>query len=190
MKINILLIISFLSISSLCITAQNLENRLFGFSENNKRYYVNIEGERVTDAIYDNNYSASIEDCDKGWIGVRKKDLCGVVDVKGKVLIPCVYEDMMTIESEGNVTNYLGCKKKGKYGIVDTNNQEIVPFLYDDMSFGIVDNDIIMLKKGRWGALSIKDGKAIIPFVYEKWDIYNSNGNILFLLCDKTLVSR
>lgn len=73
MKINILLIISFLSISSLCITAQNLENRLFGFSENNKRYYVNIEGERVTDAIYDNNYSASIEDCDKGWIGVRKK---------------------------------------------------------------------------------------------------------------------
>ena len=66
MKINILLIISFLSISSLCITAQNIENRLFSFSENNKRYYVNIEGERVTDAIYDNNYSASIENCDKG----------------------------------------------------------------------------------------------------------------------------
>ena len=185
MKINILLIISFLSISSLCITAQNIENRLFSFSENNKRYYVNIEGERVTDAIYDNNYSASIEDCDKGWIGVRKNELCGAIDVKGKVLIPCIYEDMMTIESEWNVINYLGCKKKEKYGIVDTNNQEIVPFLYDDMSFEIVDNDIIMLKKGRWGALSIKDGKAIIPFVYEKWDIYNSNGNILFLLCDK-----
>ena len=139
----------------MCITAQNLENRLFGFSENNKRYYVNIEGERVTDAIYDNNYSASIEDCDKGWIGVRKNDLCGVVDVKGKVLIPCVYEDMMTIESEGNVTNYLGCKKKGKYGIVDTNNQEIIPFLYDDMSFGIVDNDIITLLSRQSGLIAL-----------------------------------
>ena len=53
MKIKTFLCVSFLSIYSLCDFAQNLENRLFGFSENNKRYYVNIEGKRVTDAIYE-----------------------------------------------------------------------------------------------------------------------------------------
>ena len=55
-------------------------------------------------------------------------------------------------------------EKNGKYSTTKISRA----FLYDDMSFSIVDNDIIMLKKGRWGALSIKDGKAIIPFVYEK----------------------
>ena len=186
MKIKTFLCVSFLSIYSLCDFAQNLENRLFGFSENNKRYYVNIEGKRVTDAIYDNDYSASIEDCDKGWIGVKKNGLYGVIDVKGNVLIPCAYEDMETIKCNDDITNYLGCKKNGKYGIINTSNQEIVPFLYDDMRYGIWNNNIVLLSKnGRWGALNIKDRQVIIPFAYEDISVYNKNNNVLFLLCDE-----
>ena len=46
--------------------AQNYENRLFPLSEKGKRCYVNIFGERITESIYDDDWSSILEDNETG----------------------------------------------------------------------------------------------------------------------------
>lgn len=92
--------------------AQNYEQRLYPLSENGKRYYVNIFGERITDAIYDDNWSCIYEDNDIGWIMVRKNDFYGIIDIQGREIIPCIYQEIDPLYINDTISNYLICKKK------------------------------------------------------------------------------
>ena len=147
--------------------AQNYENRLFPLSENGKRYYVDIFGERITESIYDDDWFGGLEDNETGWIVVKKNDMYGIIDIHGREIVSCIYQDLDDIENN-NVGNLFSCEKNGKYGIISIDNKEVVPFVYDNIQPFLLDNNIIMCcKNGKWGAIKAYTWKTVIPFEYD-----------------------
>lgn len=151
--------------------AQNYENRLYPLSENGKRYYVNIFGERITNAIYDDDWYGILENNDIGWIKVKKNDMYGIIDTQGREIVSCLYQNLYAVERNDTISNLLSCQKNNKYGIITIDNKKIVPFIYDDIQPFLLDNDIIMCRKNeKWGAINVYTGKTIIPFEYDEYN--------------------
>lgn len=161
--------------------AQNYENRLFPLSENGKRYYVDIFGERITESIYDDDWSGILEDNETGWIKVKKNDMYGIIDIHGREIVSCIYQDLDVIGNNNNVGNLFSCEKNGKYGIISIDNKEVVPFVYDNIQPFLLDNNIIMCcKNGKWGAIKAYTWKTVIPFEYDDYNgCFEYNNNLL-----------
>ena len=160
--------------------AQNYEQRLYPLSENGKRYYVNIFGERITDAIYDDNWSSIYEDNDIGWIMVRKNDFYGIIDIQGREIIPCIYQEIDPLYINDTISNYLICKKNDKCGILETNNNIVFPFIYEGISCKVLENNtIVCCKNKKWGGVNLYTNKTVIPFEYDKFG--GLEQNLLFV---------
>lgn len=145
------------------IIAQNYENKLYGMSENGKRYYVNIFGDRVTDAIYDDNWFGGLENNDTGWIVVRQDSKDGIIDIYGNEVLPCVYDDISTIG-----TNLLKCTKDGKcqiFNLIDWS--EYIPYKFEDVA--IFDNLMFCKKNGFYGAFNVNNGQLVLDYKYTGW---------------------
>ena len=160
--------------------AQNYEQRLYPLSEKDKRYYVNIFGDRITDAIYDDDWSSIYEDNDIGWIMVKKNNFYGIIDILGREIIPCIYQDINPLYINDTISKYLICKKNDKYGILDSNNNIVFPFIYEGFSYQVLENNTIMCcKNKKWGSINLYTKKTVIPFEYDEYnDCYEQN-----LLC-------
>lgn len=151
--------------------AQNYENRLFRLSENGKRYYVDIFGERITESIYDDDWFCSLEDNETGWIGVKRNNMYGIIDIHGREIVPCTYQHLSAVKQNNNFVNLFSCKKNDKYGIITIENKEVVPFIYDDINpFLLYNNIITCCKNGKWGAIKAYTWKTVIPFEYDICD--------------------
>lgn len=161
--------------------AQNYEKRLFPLSENGKKYYVDIFGERITESIYDDDWSSILEDNENGWIVVKRNDMYGIIDIHGREIVPCAYQDLDAVNSGNNFGNLLRCKKNEKYGIITIENKEVVPFVYDNIQPFLLDNNIIMCcKNGKWGAIKAYTWKTVIPFEYDDYNgCFEYNNNLL-----------
>lgn len=161
--------------------AQNYEKRLFPLSENGKKYYVDIFGERITESIYDDDWSSTLEDNETGWIVVKRNDMYGIIDIHGREIVPCAYQDLDAVNSGNNFGNLLRCKKNEKYGIITIENKEVVPFIYDNIQPFLLDNNIIMCcKNGKWGAIKAYTWKTVIPFEYDDYNgCFEYNNNLL-----------
>lgn len=157
--------------------AQNYEQRLYPLSENDKRYYVNIFGDRITDAIYDDDWSSIYEKNDIGWIMVKKNDSYGIIDSQGREIIPCIYQDINPLYINDTISKYLICKKNDKYGILDSNNNIVFPFIYEGFSY-LENNTIMCCKNKKWGGINLYTNKTVIPFEYDKYYGFEQN-----LLC-------
>ncbi len=161
--------------------AQNYEKRLFPLSENGKKYYVDIFGERITESIYDDDWSSTLEDNETGWIVVKRNDMYGIIDIHGREIVPCAYQDLDAVNKNNNFGNLLRCKKNEKYGIITIENKEVVPFIYDNIQPFLLDNNIIMCcKNGKWGAIKAYTWKTVIPFEYDDYNgCFEYNNNLL-----------
>ena len=162
-----LLLIIFYILFPQKILSQNYENRLYGKEENGKRYYVNIFNERITDAIYDNNWSGSAENNDTGWILVRRNGLKGIIDIQGNELLPCIYETILRYpHTTDEILFYV--RKDNMCGIISLSGKIIIPFKkYDGIDIYCSDNNTIFVKKnGVWGGININTGNETIPFKY------------------------
>lgn len=105
--------------------AQNYENRLYPLSENGKRYYVNIFGDRITNAIYDDDWYGILENNDIGWIKVKKNDMYGIIDTQGREIVSCLYQNLYAVERNDTISNLLSCQKNNKYGIITIDNKKL-----------------------------------------------------------------
>ena len=150
------------------ILSQNYENRLYGKEENGKRYYVNIYNERITDAIYDNNWSGGYEYNDTGWITVRRNGLRGIIDIQGNELLPCIYEEINSVRNTTTDEILFHVEKDNMCGIISLSGKIIIPFKkYDAIYNYCLDNNTMFVKKnGVWGGININTGNETIPFKY------------------------
>lgn len=163
-----LLLIIFYILFPQKILSQNYENRLYGKEENGKRYYVNIFNERITDAIYDNNWSGGDENNDTGWILVRRNGLRGIIDIQGNELLPCIYEEITEICCNTTDKILFYVEKDNMCGIISLSGKIIIPFKKYDAIFynGFYNNTLFVKKNGVWGGININTGNETIPFKY------------------------
>lgn len=143
-----------------------------------KSFYVNDEGKKF--GLYDN-----IEILESGDVRVYQNGLCGMLKPDGTQVVPCKYGFVLEpkygyyivssgvlrgiLNSEGNLIGEFRNQevkiynedfvKIGKYAVNATKKYG------DDWDF---ENDhFIVSKDGKWGVIS-KDGKEVIPFIYDK----------------------
>ena len=188
-----ILILSLLLIEGIPSIAQNFENRLYPLSENGKRYYVNIWGERVTESIYDDEYADS-DDNESGRIKVRKNGLYGIIDIQGRELVPCLYQNLTEIyydeiyyetyydkknSRKKRRDDYFRCEKDGKYGIIKDNGIVVISCIYDWIYPELYENKVVSCQKnGKWGTINVCTGRTVIPFEYDRC---RGIGNCLFV---------
>lgn len=187
MQAKILLILNLFAFHNFAhVCAQNYEKMLFAFLENNKYYYVNIDGERVTEAIYDKPENGGYV-WEKGWAKVRRNEKYGIINIQGTESIPCIYEYIDDLVNyKGGNSSFFVARKNGKIGIVDSINHQIVPFELEGLESIIYpENTIWVVKNGKCGALNINSNKITIPLKYKHTDYFGYSTNKGFILLDE-----
>ena len=148
------------------------ENMIFRMKDNDKYYYVNIDGERITPSIY-NGYSY---DFGEGFAAVCRNDLYGIIDRNGKEIIPCEYRNI-EFSTEMNGMNIFCINKDGKYALFNADKRIMTNFIYEEC-FAWLDYDINLrpyydykmkaipcTKNGKQGLVNA-ELKEITPFIY------------------------
>lgn len=169
---------------------------LMFFKDDSLKYgVVNLEGERVLEALYDkieiNNEGTIIVTLnnkrgvfDKNGnaildivydyiyqvedaLIVMKEDKFGLVNLKGKELVPINYEEVQIAHSirEGERQIFEVVNSEGKIGFFDSKGKQLTDFLYDGNSPGR-GGLIPVLKDDKWGYIDV-EGKTIIPFQFD-----------------------
>ncbi len=143
------------------IQAEDIDytKRLYPMEEKGKRYFVNIHGERVTEAIYDNDMSYNYEN-DNDWIYVKKENFYGTIDIQGNEILPCIYEAHWFYVHED-----LMALKKGKWGLYSNRRGNILTHKYDGIKF-LDTNNVCVQHKGMWGVVNLHTKKECVPFNY------------------------
>lgn len=169
---------------------------LMFFKDDSLKYgVVNLEGERVLEALYDkieiNNEGTIIVTLNnkqgvfdknvkiildivydyiyqvEDALIVMKEDKFGLVNLKGKELVPINYEEVQIAHSirEGERQIFEVVNSEGKIGFFDSKGKQLTDFLYDKNSPGR-GGLIPVLKDGKWGYIDV-EGKTIIPFQFD-----------------------
>lgn len=77
-----------------------IDNNIFQFCENSKYGYMNLKGEVVLPAIYENISGDSIRDQDYGLncLFCKIDDKMGLMDFSLNELLPCIYKDILVLD--------------------------------------------------------------------------------------------
>lgn len=151
------------------------ENALFSIEREgpeDKMYYVNIAGERIT-----RDFKSLWIHGERDWCKqhnlypIEKNGKYGMINSKGEEIFPCIYDYPIDFKKDYNVAIV---KKDGKYGIINLNGDLIVPCVYDLFDGGdkdYYDQDLRRCKKnGKYGVIDIYTGKEIVPCLYTDID--------------------
>lgn len=152
---------------SVVLYPQDYKNKLYGISDGNKQYYVNILGEHITGTTYEkcDNYYCSYE---KNAV-VQRNKLLGIIDIYGHEIVPCEYDEVFHLQD-----NMWRLHKNNRCGILNVETGEwIVPLELEESYNIIIDNKILLCKKnGRWGAIDLQTKITHIPFIYTDFTDY------------------
>lgn len=154
------------------------------YKENNKYGLLDFEGNKVTDAEYDE--ISSLQD-KYGEILVKKNDKYGVINIKGIQLVSCKYDyvkgDGFNRDGSYKDGGYIiGNKTKNGYvyGYVDKNEKEILKMEQENVYrvTEINSNDVYLVasKNGRYALYKNKEILTSNKYI----DIYYNNGTDTF----------
>ncbi len=173
----------------------------FAGKRDNKWALLNLEGEEITDFLYDDVVTSSYH----GYIQVYIKDKTGLIDSEGHIIIEPEYDNLYSYGDHLFVVS-----KNNKYGITDLKNNWILPIEYNSISkyhdvyvlynqekYGMLDekgnrimddiydmirvtgsNSIIVGKDGKMGMITPQKD-TILPFIYD--EIREQNPNYLIV---------
>ena len=162
------------------------EKTTLQYSQDGKYGIINIDGKKVTNAIYERIETLQFKE---GELLVQKDGKYGVINTKGTVLVKTKYDG---IESDRYYEENIGYKKSGyivketteegyRYGYINVNGKQILENKYNDL-YRITDIDsediyIICAENGKYGLT--KNGKQEIKNEYQILTYNESNNTII-----------
>ena len=177
--------VSFLRTSDTSIT--DFEENVLKYKENDKFGLIDLDGYRLTEAIYQSISSLKNK---SGAILAKKNDKYGVLDSKGNIIIDFKYDEIVgdgycSQVDEYKKTGYI-TKEKTKtgdiYGYIDYKGKIILETKYESVERALeYDNDdiyLICMSRGKKGVY--KNKKKIIEFNYQ--NIYYSDSSNIFIV--------
>ena len=169
------------------------EKSVLTYKENEKFGLVNLEGKRITKAIYDEITGLPYKE---GELLVKQNEKYGVINIKGNELVEIAYDQ---ISVDGYYTDTDHYKYAGyivsiktdegyRYGYVDINGKKILEPEYNEVSriAEISNNEEIYLicaKNGQYGLN--KNDEQIIPNEYQSIT-FDENNSLLVIEKSKT----
>lgn len=164
------------------------EKSVLTYQENGKYGILDLEGNKITNAIYDEVESLLYKE---GCLLVKQNDKYGVINSKGKKMVEIEYDSIIADGYYQDETKYqkagfiVGKKKEEgyRYGYIDANGKQLLEEEYneiDRITEITKDNEIYLLalKNGQAGVY--KNKKQIIKTSYE--EIEYRKQNELFLV--------
>lgn len=164
------------------------EKSTLRYSQNGKYGIIDINGKKITNAIYDEIDTLKTKE---GELLVKKDDKYGVINIKGSILVKPQYDK---IEADKFYEEEIGYKKSGyivsktteegyRYGYVNLEGKEIIEVKYNDLyRITEIDSDdiyVICAENGKYGL--IKNDKKIIDNEYQSLTYNESNNTITVL---------
>lgn len=162
------------------------EKTVLKYKENEKYGLINLEGKKITKAIYDEIEGLSYKE---GALLVKQENKYGIINITGKTEVSCDYDK---IKVDAYHTNGLGYKYAGyivsntteqgyRYGYIDYKGKKLLPTEYNEISriTDIEDKDnvyLIVAKNGRYGL--INNDKELIKSDYQSIS-YNQTNKLL-----------
>lgn len=116
-----------------------LNNHLKFYSENDKVGLINLQGEVVLPAIYDEIRKYQDDNDKRDKLIIEKDGMFGLVDAKLNILFPPIYRTGNDKNNYGypehNIINkqYLKVYKNGKCGLINENGDSLIAFKFDDI---------------------------------------------------------
>ena len=163
------------------------EKSVLQYKKDGKYGLINMEGEELTDAIYDSISAIAYKE---GMLLVEKDDKYGVVNMNGVTVISVEYESITSdnyysSETFYKTTGFIVCKKTDdgyRYGYINYQGHEILDTNYTQISriteIEAEDVYLIAYKDGQAGVLQNK--KVILNYEYE--DISYNSYNDMFII--------
>ena len=167
------------------------EKSTLKYSQNGKYGIIDINGKKITNAIYDEIDTLQTKE---GELLVKKDGKYGVINIKGATLVKPQYDK---IEADKFYEEESGYKKSGyivsktteegyRYGYVNLEGKEIIEVIYNDLyritEINSDDIYVICAENGKYGLL--KNDKQIISNEYQSL-IYNESNNTITALKGK-----
>lgn len=165
-----------------------LEKNVLRYKENNMYGLVDLNENKITDAIYEKVGSLTNK---PGNIIVKKDGLFGVINSKGEEVIPIKYNsitgDDFCLEAYGYaLSGYIVSVKTNTgimYGYIDYNGKEILKTEYETISRVLEYDDkddiyLVVRNNGKKGVF--KNGKQIIDFNYQSIN-YSDKANVFIV---------
>ena len=161
------------------------EKTTLKYSQNGKYGILDINGKKITNAIYDEIDTLQTKE---GELLVKKDGKYGVINIKGATLVKPQYDK---IEADKFYEEESGYKKSGyivsktteegyRYGYVNLEGKEIIEVKYNDLyritEINSDDIYVICAENGKYGLL--KNGKQVIVNEYQSL-VYNESNNTL-----------
>ncbi len=161
------------------------EKSTLKYSENGKYGIIDINGKKLTNAIYDEIDTLQTKE---GELLVKKDNKYGVINIKGTTLVKIQYDkieaDKFYEEGTGyKKSAYIVSKKTEegyRYGYVNLEGKEIIEVKYNDLyritGINSEDSYLLCAENGKYGLL--KNDKKIIDNEYQLL-IYNESNNTI-----------
>lgn len=161
------------------------EKSTLKYSQNGKYGIIDINGKKLTNAIYDEIDTLQTKE---GELLVKKDNKYGVINIKGTTLVKIQYDK---IEADKFYEEGTGYKKSAyivsktteegyRYGYVNLEGKEIIKVKYNDLyritGINSEDSYLICAENGKYGLL--KNDKKIIDNEYQSL-IYNESNNTI-----------
>lgn len=162
------------------------EKTVLKYKEDEKYGLINLEGKKITKAIYDEIESLPYKE---GALLVKQEEKYGVINIAGKTEVS---SDYGKIRVDAYHTNGVGYKYAGyivsntteqgyRYGYVDYKGKKLLPTEYNEISriIDIEDKDnvyLIVAKNGQYGV--INNDKELIKNEYQSIS-YNQTNKLL-----------
>lgn len=164
------------------------EKNVLRYKENNMYGLIDLEGNKITEAIYEKVSSLANK---PGNMAVKKDGLTGVVNSKGEEIIPIKYNtitgDDFCLEAYGYaLSGYVISLKTDTgimYGYIDYSGEEILKPEYETISRVLEYDDkddiyLVVRNNGKKGVF--KNGKKIIDFEFQSIN-YSDKSNIFIV---------
>lgn len=167
------------------------EKTTLKYSKDDKYGIIDIDGKKITDAIYDDIDTLQFKE---GELLVKQDGKEGIINIKGTTLVKSQYDG---IEADKYYEENTGYKKDGyitkettgegyRYGYINTKGKKILENKYNELyritDINSEDAYIICAENGKYG-LS-KNGKQIIKNDYQSLT-YNESNNTITALSGK-----
>ncbi len=164
------------------------EKNILIYKENNYYGIINLKGDKITDAIYE---EISGIDYKEGYLKVKKQNSYGVIDTKGKSIIKNEYDNIMADGFYDENTKY---QKAGfitriktddgyRFGYANEKGKKVLDTIYNELNrITEIKNDkdiyLVISTNGKYGLT--KKGKVILEPEYTEIS-YDKNSNLLIV---------
>lgn len=167
------------------------EKTTLKYSKDGKYGIIDIDGKKITNAIYDDIETLQFKE---GELLVKKDGKYGVINIKGTTLVKTQYDGIESDryyneENEYKKAGYIVSKTTDegyRYGYVNLNGKQTIENKYNDLyritEINSEDIYIICSENGKYGLL--KNGKQIIDNEYQSL-LYNESINAIIALKGK-----